>query len=39
MEYRILVSTFASYSLFIFITNKNNIKILFMCVDVLKLSD
>jgi len=34
-----LVSTFAFYSLFTFITKKNNNKILIMCVDVLKLSD
>jgi len=39
MEHCILVSTFAFYSLLTFITNKNNNKILIMCVDVLKLSD
>jgi len=39
MEHCILVSTFAFYSLFTFITNKNNNKILIMRVDVLKLSD
>ena len=39
MRHCILVSTFAFYSLFTFIANKNNNKILIMCVDVLKLSD
>jgi len=39
MEYCILVSTFAFYSLHTFTTNKCNNKILTMSVDVLKLSD
>jgi len=39
MKHCIVVSTFAFYSLFTFITNKNDNKILIVCVDVLKLSD
>jgi len=39
MEHCILVSTFAFHSLFTFIANKNNNKILIMCADVLKLSN
>jgi len=39
MKHCTLVSIFAFYSLFTFIANKNNNKILIMCVDVLNLSD
>jgi len=39
MEYCILVSSFAFYSLRTLTTNKSNNKILPMSVDVLKLSD
>jgi len=39
MEHCIVVSTFAFHSIFTFITNENNNKILIMFVDVLKLSN
>jgi len=39
MEQCIVVSTFAFYSLFIFITNKSNNNMLLVCIDALKVSD